>query len=60
MSIQGNNLHIFLWNLKIWIFLKKIFWNCKILKSGMPKKKLCLNLKQKNPLFLQYPFLTIF
>ena len=37
-DIQGNNLHIFLWHLKIWILRKKLFRNLKISKLGMPKK----------------------
>ena len=60
IGIQGNNLHIFLWHLKIWILRKKLFRNFKILKLGMPKKWR-LNLKQKiKPYFRNTHFLTIF
>ena len=57
--MQENNLHIFLWNLKIRIKKKKIR-NRIILKFGMPKNmtpKSQVKIKLQS---LQYPFLTIF
>ena len=61
IGIQGNNVHIFLWNLKTQIknnfFL---FWNLKILKFGMPKKMTPKSHAKIKPSFPQYPFLTIF
>ena len=60
IGIQGNNLHIFLWNLKIWIFKNFFFRNLKIVKFGMPKKTPPKSQAKNKTLFLQYPFLTIF
>ena len=60
VGIQGENLHIFLWQLKIWILRKIFFRNLKISKVSMPKKWR-LNLKQKiKPYFHNTHFLTIF
>ena len=60
IGIQGNNLHIFLWHLNIWIWRKKLFRNLKILKLSMPKKW-HLYFKQKiKPYFWNTYFLTIF
>ena len=59
MGIQGNNLHIFLSNLKIWIKKKKN-GNLKILKLGMPKKITPKSQAKNKTPFPQYPFLTIF
>ena len=38
IGIQGNNLYIFLWHLKIWILRKIFFRNLIILKLDIPKK----------------------
>ena len=60
IGIQGNNLHIFLWNLKIQIKKKVFFQNLKILKFGMPKKITLKPQAKIKPQFPQYPFLAIF
>ena len=60
MGIQENNLHIFLWYLKIWIFFKKYFRNLEILKFGVPKKITPKSQAKNKPPFLQYPFFSYF
>ena len=60
MGMQGNNLGIFLWNLKNLNLKKKFFWNLKILKFSMPRKITPKSQAKIKPRFPQYPFLTIF
>ena len=56
IGIQGNNLHISLWQLKTQILKKKFFRNLKILKLGVPKTMMPKSQAKIRPSFSQYPF----
>ena len=56
IGIQGNNLHISLWQLKTQIKKKKFFRNLKILKLGVPKTMMPKSQAKIKPSFSQYPF----